>query len=118
MYNGIIYSLETGLIYGATQIHDAENIKPNEMYLPEGVDPSIGGTHYVLNGVLTERPLMNITKDGLTLKGIPENGVVFIKSSMYTVIGGEATFSFNYSGKYNLRISCFPYQDYFDSLEV
>lgn len=70
-----------------------------------------GQTHYVVDGVATQRPANPATLVGSTLTDVPAGTVVTIGNSQYTVDDGHADLQFSYPGNYSLQLACFPYLD-------
>jgi hypothetical protein len=73
-------------------------------------------TAYVLDGVVTIRPAMGATIDGLTLSDIPIGAVLTIEGVEYTITDGEAELSFSAAGTYTVTLSHWPHYD--QSFEV
>jgi hypothetical protein len=75
-----------------------------------------GQTHYVVDGVATQRPVNPAKLVGNTLTAVPAGTVVTIGNSQYAVDDGVADLHFSYPGTYSLQLACFPYLD--TSIEV
>jgi hypothetical protein len=69
------------------------------------------GNAYVLEGVITERPAMPATIDGMAISSIPVGAVLTIESVDYTITDGEAELSFTLPGTYHVKLALFPYLD-------
>jgi hypothetical protein len=68
-----------------------------------------GETHYVLDGVATERPANPATLDGLTLNNLPVPCKIVINSTYYDCTDDTAELEFDYAGTYKVIIEAFPY---------
>ena len=68
--------------------------------------------HYVHEGEIVPRPENPTILDGLSLKNVPENSVIWIDSEFYECKdGGTVDLSFNMAGTYVVRVESFPYLD-------
>ena len=86
---------------------------------------SDGSTHYINNGVITNKPTNTTTIDKatcladgidfITLSSIPDNATILISGQGVNInqsIGNSDTITFDLAGEYNLRIESFPSLDY------
>lgn len=70
-------------------------------------------TQYVLNGQLTERPVMPVTVTGQTLTGAPEGATISINGKAAGVADGtDIELTFDLPGDYRVKAELFPYLDY------
>lgn len=119
-----IYDALTGKIHSTFRGPEgsaADQLVPDghEMLITETeVDLSV--SPYVdLSGpdpVVTARPEMGATIDGLTISDIPEGAVLTIEGVEYTITGGEAELNFSAAGTYTVTLSHWPHYD--QSFEV
>lgn len=88
------------------------------------VEPSL---YYFPAGVLTLRPLMNISSvvqgQQLTLTGVPYGSIIrVLHNALLTVPQDDATgivqFNFSTPGRYLVRVELFPYRDYIEEFRV
>lgn len=78
----------------------------------ERVDESHNDANaYVLAGVVTARPEMGATIDGLTISSIPVGAVLTIEGVDYTVDDGEAELTFSAAGTYTVMLKHWPHYD-------
>ena len=108
----IEYELSTGQISNAYTFPEGEDsVVSREGYgYIDGHAHSDG--HYVLDGVLTERPGSPVTLDGLILKNVPANSILYISGESYLVIDDEVELELPSPGTYPLRVECWPYKDW------
>lgn len=85
-----------------------------------------GDTHYVYNGQITPRPLMDthptiISKtdnvaenEVITITGVPAGADIWVDGEKYNLAAGETVLelTFDTVGTYRIRIVSFPYQDW------
>lgn len=124
--NIVYYNNTTGRITGSGQVDKVtlENIPTTYLVVPENV-MNCDLTHYVLNGVLTERPLFqftlptstNVLADGNTpyvISGVPVGMSVDVQgpNQLHGVTDDDTVeLTFAIIGKYKVTLSLFPYQD-------
>lgn len=117
------YDVATGKIRRVGQCHadDLELQERSGQAVVERSDP----THTDLNAyvdlsgpdpVVTARPEMGATIDGLTISDIPVGAVLTIEGVDYTVSDGEAELSFSAAGTYTVTLKHWPHYD--QSFEV
>lgn len=75
-------------------------------------------THYVLDGEVVPRPVQNIVRDGMTLKGVRKTATIKIGEKTYTCDGSNIELSFPRPGIYNVTVIEWPYTDWSDQIEV
>ena len=65
-------------------------------------------THYIADGIATQRPAMSLTVTGSVISGIPQGATVILDQQSFTVDDGEADIE-GYTGI--VKITCWPYLD-------
>ena len=109
------YNSTTGEIGGLhSGYSNAEEAKV-QIFL-KGMDAVMEGeydsrTYYIKNGQPTERPPSPVTLDGLILMGVPEGSTLWCDGQGYSA-EGDVTLEFPLPGNYQLRVECWPYQDW------
>lgn len=76
-------------------------------------------THYVLDGVFTERPVspVRLGADSV-LRDIPVGAVIWIKDTAYPTVDSFCGLEFAYSGEYQIKVEAFPFLDFTTSIKV
>jgi hypothetical protein len=70
-----------------------------------------GDSHYVVDGVVTERPANPATLNGMTLANLPVPCTIRINSAEYPCNDTTAELTFDYPATYAIRVMAFPYLD-------
>jgi hypothetical protein len=83
-------------------------IDPAYVYDPVGVTPE---THYVSDGMVRERPRMELQRHGQQLSGLPDPCTVTINNQPYTVTGSQVDLDFPQPGQYQVVLSAWPWQE-------
>lgn len=65
-------------------------------------------THYIADGIATQRPAMSLTVTGSIISGIPQGATVILDQQSFTVDDGVADIE-GYTGI--VKITCWPYLD-------
>lgn len=65
-------------------------------------------THYIADGIATQRPAMSLTVTGSVISGIPQGATVILDQQSFTVDDGVADIE-GYTGI--VKITCWPYLD-------
>ena len=65
-------------------------------------------THYIADGIATQRPAMSLTVTGSVISGIPQGATITLGEQSFTVDDSEADIE-GYTG--TVKIVCFPYLD-------
>ena len=68
-------------------------------------------TKYVVDGVLTDRPVQSTVLIGNTLSGLPVPSKITVNKEVYECTEDVATLEFNLPGTYRILISSWPYID-------
>jgi hypothetical protein len=110
--NAISFDKTTGRIYGVIHIPDGKTTMPGEM-MANNPDLDIGGKSYVKAWNIVPRPVMPIAISAHSLTGIPAGALVTVGITPYVVDDGELEISFTHPGIYQVRISLFPYLDFY-----
>ena len=109
----VLYDEEqAGRITGTLSIDGESLARLNRAYLAvEIFQPDYDVTHYVSDGVLTERPasVARQTVEGLT--DLPVPCEVVINGKVYPVDESNATLSFTHPGIYEIAVIAFPFRD-------
>jgi hypothetical protein len=66
---------------------------------------------YVVDGVVTDRPVCPATLDGYTLNSLPVPCEIKVNNSTYPCDESSATLSFNQPGTYSIKVIAWPYLD-------
>ena len=128
-----IYDSTNGLITGNIQTNDANQVA--HLNYIEGTHD--GSIYYVVDGVLTERPLLSsiITvsdtsfkadgTDEISITNLPDCVIAInnLDEPDYPIFNeeitdGEIIFNTTMEGLYNIQIDCFPYQQYITEVEA
>lgn len=72
--------------------------------------PVEGGTHYVLDGQVTDRPPNPAQLNGMTLSAVPTGSTITIEGTDYPCNDGTAQLSFDQPGTYTVTVKCWPMQ--------
>lgn len=107
-----LYDPATGKISGTLSAPD-EVIQYNaeqsgQAYIDGQSDPRL---HYVVDGVLEDRPSNPASLDGHSIISIPNPSTVTLAGTSYEVTDGVAEFEFNLPGTYKVTIQSWPYRD-------
>ncbi|WP_374419471.1 hypothetical protein [Chromobacterium sp.] len=90
-------------------------INPNYVFATGSISPAL---QYVKAGVIRERPIMAIRRDGMRFYELPQPCEVWINGRSYPVENGELELDLPQPGIYTLRFVAWPFQDADIQLEV
>ena len=104
--------------YPSDEYKDPSTIAPEFNYL-EG--EGSGDTQYIDNGVITDRPSMNLSvdkttivangTDEATISNIPSGATATCEGESLTIDDGELVFTADTAGIYTIKFECWPYLD-------
>jgi len=107
----LLYLPSTGKILGHSSGEYEDGEIPGVKKLPTSQIVS-GEDYYLVNGDPTERPISPVALDGLILKNVPANSILYISGESYLVIDDEVELELPSPGTYPLRVECWPYKDW------
>lgn len=90
-------------------------INPNYVYAPFPVIPE---RQFVDEGVIKDRPIMPVRREGMRFYDLPQSCEVLINDQSYLVENGELELSLPQPGIYAVRFRAWPYQDVEIQLEI
>lgn len=111
MYPYIQFDEVTGQIvsYGSTNKSSFDN-DPNPVMYVDSLDLDFENL-YVLNGVLTERPMNTAKLINQTLVDLPTPCEIKINGTIYQCTDTNAMLNFNLPNTYKIQVSSFPCLD-------
>lgn len=83
-------------------------INPNYVFAPGFISPEL---QYVENGVMKERPIMELQRNGLHFIGLPRPCNILVNGKTYNVEDGEIELEFPQNGSYSITFQAWPYRD-------
>ena len=113
---GYIYKTSNGEIVKRYDTTKEEriiaNLRTGEDYVLGFVEGADDLNSYVLNGVVTSRPEMTPTVNGLVITGLPVPCSLTTYGNTYEVTDGEVTLTYDLAGEYLVEVQAFPYLDW------
>ena len=115
------YNADTGRLGGVHTGYATPEEAMTQVFLP-GMNAVVEGRHdtltqYVVGGQVTQRPPSPITRSGETLLNVPPGATLRVDGVSYPIQGNVAL-NFPLSGTYHVRVECFPYLDFVDTIGV
>lgn len=106
------YEKDTGMINRVIRYPrpDYDELYPGCLYFGDTFQVS-DATHYVKDGSVEIRPSMHVVIEGSILKGVPAGSSVIIEGSEYTADGSDIELDFEFSGKYLIQVTQWPFID-------
>jgi len=116
-----VYYDANGRIVGVAQLQEdmeEANCPPGMSWMNTSSNATCD-RHYVLEGEITERPLMSLvvgatefsTEENITISGVPVGAVFSHPGGEESITDGEVEWSSALSGRYLLQVTCFPYKE-------
>lgn len=104
------YDPETGAILGVITGDPLSVIANRTAYYVGGAYKP--DTHYIKNGVATERLVQSTVLKGLTLRNLPVPCEIFINGAKYECEDSAATLEFDQPTSYHIKVVAFPFLDW------
>lgn len=98
---------------------EATALYPNCLYLPAETDTSDVRRYVDLaTRTVVDKPVQQITVDGLVLKGVQVGATVTIEGINYPVTeSGDVELEFSHFGTYEVKVTNWPYREWSAKLE-
>jgi len=93
----------------STDAISLEGMKNNYLEVDE-FHPDYDSTHYVLDQVLTARPINTTLKTATGLINLPVPSTIVINGTPYSSSEAEAILDFTHPGTYEVIVESFPFQ--------